>query len=287
MCALCVAVVACGGDDNDSSPTATPGSGASASSVQIAETKFNASDFAYNAPSSINGGLVRLTMTNTGQEPHQANVLKLNDGVTDAQFQTALQNPDPSAVFSVGTFTGGPNTIDPGATSSVTVNMGAGRYALLCFVSGDDGVPHFAKGMVEVVNVSAPAGATAKEPDARETYKLADFSILGADTLSAGKNTVKVENDGPQTHELTVLKLDGISFDQAKALITSDEEPPAGSGPPPVTDMGGLGAITKGISGWADLDLTAGTYAFVCFIPDATTGQPHAALGMLKEVTVK
>jgi uncharacterized cupredoxin-like copper-binding protein len=289
LAALCVTAIACSDDDSSSSsPTpAATASSASGGGASIAEVKFNAKDFAYDAPATINGGLVKLTMTNTGQEPHQANLLKLNDGVTDAQFQAALQNPDPSGIFAIGKFAGGPNTADPGASVSVTADLAAGKYALLCFISGDDGVPHVAKGMVEALTVNAPTGAKAKEPEAKETYKLTDFAIAGADTLPAGKTTVKVQNDGPQTHELSVLKLDGITFDEAKALITSDEPPPGTSGPPPVSDDGGIGALANGSSGWAELDLTPGTYAFLCFIPDAATGQPHAALGMIKQVTVK
>jgi plastocyanin len=36
-----------------------------------------------------------------------------------------------------------------------------------------------------------------------------------------------------------------------------------------------------------DVDLPAGNYAFICFVPDPTSGAPHAALGMIGALTVE
>jgi hypothetical protein len=36
-----------------------------------------------------------------------------------------------------------------------------------------------------------------------------------------------------------------------------------------------------------DLDLQPGNYAFICFVPDAATGKPHAELGMMRALTVQ
>lgn len=35
-----------------------------------------------------------------------------------------------------------------------------------------------------------------------------------------------------------------------------------------------------------DVDLPAGEYAFICFVPDVATGKPHAALGMVGALSV-
>ena len=111
-----------------------------------------------------------------------------------------------------------------------------------------------------------------------------DFNFLGLDNLGTGKTTIQMTNAGPQPHELTILKLEnGYTADQLKADIAS-ETGPAG---PPITDAGGIGALTKGLKGYVTVDLAAGDYALVCFVPDATTGAPHAALGMVKGITVK
>ncbi len=93
--------------------------------------------------------MVKITMANQGAEPHQAQLVKLNPGVTTQQFLAAAAQPDPSAAFALVTFTGGPNTIDKGHEQTVYDNLTAGNYLFLCFVSGDDNIPHFAKGMVK------------------------------------------------------------------------------------------------------------------------------------------
>jgi hypothetical protein len=36
-----------------------------------------------------------------------------------------------------------------------------------------------------------------------------------------------------------------------------------------------------------DVDLPAGNYALICFIPDPATGKAHFELGMLGELTVQ
>lgn len=58
----------------------------------------------------------------------------------------------------------------------------------------------------------------------------------------------------------------------------------AGSPPPGVTAAGGVGPIGPGATGTTTLNMTAGDYLIVCFIPNAE-GVPHMALGMIKPIT--
>lgn len=62
-------------------------------------------------------------------------------------------------------------------------------------------------------------------------------------------------------------------------------QPP--SGQPPWTSARGVAAIAPGTSATMDLDLTAGNYAFVCFVPDSATGKAHVELGMNAGLTVQ
>jgi hypothetical protein len=36
-----------------------------------------------------------------------------------------------------------------------------------------------------------------------------------------------------------------------------------------------------------DVDVEPGNYAWLCFVPDPGSGQPHAALGMIAALTVQ
>jgi len=289
-------VLGCGGDDspstndtkapNANATTATgAGSPVTSGSSGSRDINIEEKDFAFEISDTIRPGLVKITAKNTGKESHQVQIARWNDGVTQAQFDAALKNPDPSAIFKIVTFTGGANAVPPGGSQVAYENLTPGNYSLLCFLEGDDGMPHFTKGMVKSFTVPAgDSGGT--PPKADGTVTLADFNFLGDVTSLPTKKTVlEVKNGGPQPHELTTIKLNnGVTVDQLKALLNSDTPP---SGPPPIDDSGGLGALQANQTGYVEFDLKAGNYAFVCFVPDAATGKPHAALGMIKAITVK
>jgi len=94
-----------------------------------------------------------------------------------------------------------------------------------------------------------------------------------------------VTDTGSQPHEMTVVKLNGITADQLKTAFSTPSGPSAG--PPPFDAVGGVSGITPGASAETTLMLTAGEYALLCFLPDTNTGAPHAALGMVTGLSVK
>jgi hypothetical protein len=50
--------------------------------------------------------------------------------------------------------------------------------------------------------------------------------------------------------------------------------------------MGGVVFLDKGARGSFDVELTAGDYGFICFVPDTKDGKPHLAHGMMKTIEV-
>ena len=59
------------------------------------------------------------------------------------------------------------------------------------------------------------------------------------------------------------------------------------SGPPPFSSAGGFGALAPGGQGWVRLDLSAGDYVAVCFVPDDEPPHlPHVELGMIQQFHV-
>ena len=81
--------------------------------AQIPEITIKAADFSFDAPAQIEAGLVKIKLVNDGQEPHHAQIVRLNDGVTLEQFQAALQEGE-AAAFPLVAFVGGPGLVDPG-----------------------------------------------------------------------------------------------------------------------------------------------------------------------------
>ena len=226
-------------------------------------------------------------------------VVKLNQGVSQQQFQETLQEtlqafPQEGEaalgrIFQVVAFTGGPSGIGPGGQSEAVVDLQAGDYVLLCFIAGADGIPHLAKGMVQPLTVTEPPSDRPAEPEALATVGLDDFAFAGVPTtLPEGRTTLKVTNQGQEPHEMTLLRLEGINAQQALEILTAPPGGEAPAGQPPFKDAGGFQAIMPGQSGWTTLNLQAGEYIAVCFVPSPANGfAPHVALGMITSITVK
>lgn len=256
----------------------------SASAAAVQDLAITGTDFAFQAPATIPAGPTKITLTNSGQEEHQAQMAGIAAGKTFQDLTAALQANDEIAALGMLALSGGPTGVLPGESGSTTGNLAPGQYAFLCFVRSPDGVPHFAKGMIAPIEVTEPASTAALPPGDAE-LTLQDFAFVGLETLSAGQHTVTVTNDGPQPHEATIVKLaDGIAAADLVPMFTSTEPP---TGPPPFTSAGGVAGIGNGMTVAMDVDLEPGNYAFLCFVPDPASGQPHAALGMVGALTVE
>jgi hypothetical protein len=93
---------------------------------------------------------------NAGTEPHEVVVIKLPEGMTVDQLLAD------ESLFSQVEFIG-QTFYEPGEEGDMAlVNLPAGTYTLVCFVTAPDGQPHAAKGMVTTFDVTpaTPAEAT-------------------------------------------------------------------------------------------------------------------------------
>ncbi len=266
--------------------------------TEVPVVAVEAADFSFTLPESIEGGLVRLNLTNTGQDPHHMQLLKLNDGVSQEQMGQVFQSIAEATptegdaamfrIFEVSTLAGGPAGVAAGGKSDVTLNIAPGEYTLICLLSGADRIPHVAKGMIRSLTVTALEGGGPTDIDADVTVTLNDFAFTGAPaSLSAGETTIKVVNAGQEPHEMNLLKLKGVTAGELReAMLNASPEQPLPS-PRPFDFAGGYQAIMPGEDGWVNLDLEAGEYALICFVPSpARDFAPHFALGMFTSITV-
>jgi hypothetical protein len=258
-----------------------------AAAPPIPDVQIQAADYSFAAPDSIPGGLTRLRLSNTGNEIHHAQLLRLNDGVTPAQFQAALQKGMDQA-FPLVTFQGGPSVAAPGQTSSAIVDLPPGQYLILDVIPGPDGAPHVTKGMARPLAVTAKPAPQPAPPEAL-AVQLLDFAFGGnKGSYTRGAVTFEATNLGKQYHELVVIKVqNGATTDQARDALVALASGAAPAGPPPAAFLGGLQGIMPGLKGYAEFDLQPGSYAFICLLPDPASGKPHAALGMFAPFTVQ
>jgi hypothetical protein len=248
----------------------------------------HAKDFAFEAPDSITAGWTSFHLVNDGPNLHHLQIVRLDSGKTAADFGAAMEasakNHAPPPHWIV--FAGGPNAPSPKAESEATVNMEPGNYVLICLVDIPDHVPHFTKGMIHPLTVTAASGTPAAEPTADVTVTLSDYSFTTQGALTAGKHTFKVVNKGPQLHEIEVVRLaPGKTMKDLNEFI---EKGYAGKmdGPPPMDAIGGIAGELPGMTEYFTADLTPGNYVILCFVPDAKDGKPHLEHGMVKEFKV-
>lgn len=246
------------------------------------EIKIDAADFSYAAPETISEGWVRVTLTNSGKEPHHVQFLRLNDGVTLEQFESTLKQGEGPAL-AMTKQQGGVGAVAPGMSVEAIINLPAGQYVILCFIpSPTDHVPHHAKGMIKGLTVSESSN-TASEPTADLTVTMKDFNYDLPESLSAGPMTIKVVNNGPESHEFNLLKLpEGKTLNDVTQFLKTPD------GPPPFIPVGGMNGLDVGMTGYLQLDLEPGNYVAICNIPSPKAeGHPHFTLGMIKVFTVK
>lgn len=246
----------------------------------------HAKDFSFDAPESVPAGWTTFNLVNDGPNFHHVQLVRLDSGKTVQDLDAVLKNPNaPPPHWAV--FVGGPNAPSPGASSNATINLQPGNYVLICGVDIPGHVPHFAKGMLRPLTVTAASGTPAAEPSADATISESDYKFDIPATISAGKHTFKVVNSGPQPHEVEIIRLAPGKTIKDFGVFMEKAYADKVDGPPPGDGVGGIAAIVPGGTQYFTADMTPGNYVMICFIPDAKDEKPHRDHGMVKEFTVK
>jgi hypothetical protein len=233
----------------------------------------------------VSSGLVKTTLWNRGDQPHQAQIAKFKPGVGVADFRAILQGGNPEAVIGLfAGFYGGPNVVAPGHSQTTWENLPPGRYLLLCFVpDAATGMPHFAMGMYAPFEVAGPPGSGGVDADQTVTAVDPFQFVIPAEMHT--DSVVRFQNQSAMdVHELSLGRLHP---GKTVADVVAWADPRTGGGPPPFDVMGGAGALNPGGGQeWFSLHLPPGSYIAFCLVPDDETGLPHAAMGMVQAFTV-
>jgi len=126
--------------------------------------------------------------------------------------------------------------------------------------------------------------STAPAPAVDATIGATEFSFQMPDIVPAGEVTLRYENIGGQPHFFEALQVDHIPTEaEIQAALEAEDEPEWILGP---VSGASFGLLSPGEGSTATATLEAGTYMFLCFMPDAE-GTPHAMLGMAQPFTVE
>lgn len=275
--------------------------------VDVVSTGMN-----FQAPHEIPSGWTTFRYHNATGMTHfaQLELLPAGIGVADQQLEVApvfQQGMDllnaglfNEALAAFGTlpawffqvvFTGGPGLTAPGHTSETTVYLEPGTYLLECYMKMD-GVFHSfdsdgdGEVMVREIVVTAERSPT-REPV--PTLELAISSAHGIEVdtdIRPGRHTVAVHFRDQTVHEhflghdVHLVRLRDDTDMAALATWMNWTGPTGLEAPAPAEFLGGIGDMPAGSTGYINVLLTPGRYAWIAEVPDP------AGKNMLKTFTV-
>lgn len=247
---------------------------------------------ALSVPATVRAGWQRMLVEEDGAG-HIVVAYRLPAGATDDDVPAFLAALDTSRGTPSGAVAlGGPEIGDTGV---VIIPVTEGRYVVACLRRGEDGHRHGTTGematFVAVASDAADSAAGMAErsaadrlaldapPVATQQVGLVDFAFTGDEQWAAGPQLIRIENIGPQDHQVRIDRLrDGATL---RDLMTADED--EGISTPVV----GMARMSAGTTAYLPVDLAAGTYAIYCLVPEAVSGTPHVDMGMMRQIIVR
>jgi hypothetical protein len=263
--ALALAGAGCGSDDDEESADQP---------AQPSRLAIELSGSSFDIPKSVPGGVTRIEFTNSTKRPASAQLGYVDAGHTaqeglEAAGAWAEQGkPLPGWAHTAG----GTGRTEPGATATVTQDLPTGEYFVLNVEAEEE--------VAEFFTVQGAGEAKLPEPASRVDAFEYRFEASG---LQAGANPVLVDNKGKEPHFLEAAPmLPGKTIADVKRFVMTEK------GAPPIDFEKSVSTpvIDGGLSQVVELDLDAGKYALLCFVPDRKGGPPHAVKGMISEATV-
>lgn len=297
---------ACGDDDGDDGGAAATTPAAKPTPFVIEAGAAGKRKLTLDFPATVKAGLVEITLRNVDSRPRSAQILRLGgDHTVDDALEVVNAEEDGGKIPDWMQVGGGVSTVAPGKSATALQVLPPGRYAIWDDEGGEDGPGNDELGAKGEFTVTGPAadatlppvparitavddgehdaggGAAADEHDDEDKH---GFEFAG---LKAGRNEVRWENESEELHHALMLPMrEGVTIEQVLEALKSEEEP---KGPPPVDFSKAVGTVVidEGVAQNITLDLEPGRYAVVCFISDRDGGKPHAAEGMIEELTIE
>lgn len=238
-----------------------------------------AHDFAFDSAHSVPAGLVAIRLVNEGKAIHMLGIARLDSGKTMADTYKALAGTKPTAWFSE---LGGPGAVSPGDSVTQYAVLEPGTYSMICWWPDSTGKAHIMSGMMSTLTVTGQSAGAPVEPVPDIYIRERDYAIATTGAFTAGHHVIRMDNDGPQDHDVAILRvLPGKTDAEVDKWLLKPDMRDA-----PVEAVSG----TVGIARWAHTEFTAdlkpGNYLILCMMPDSKDGKPHFMHGMSTRVTV-
>lgn len=237
---------------------------------------FIATEYAWQGPAVVPPGPVTLRMVNRGRETHQGQLARIVGRHTSQEALTALRagrRVDWLLAW------GGFGAVAPGETARLAVELPPGPYLIYCAHPDADGRIHGDRGMVTGFTVGGPAVSAGHAGSIAAVLAIADLTgfrfqrtlrVRGEELpiearhlgypLAAGDRAIEIENLGPSTHQVQLLRSDSMpSLRGFTDWLEGGQR-----GPAPARALGGVGAMPPGMKLRMPVTLTPGIYWLYC-----------------------
>ena len=244
-----------------------------------------ATDFEFDAPDTLPEGWTTFHLVNNGSAIHAALLVKLEEGRTlDGFLEGYSQAQEAGGPWDALGLLGGIVAPPPQGSTNATMYLGAGHYAWYCPLRSADGVSYVTGHRMARPFVVTQRGASAPQsvaPKSSVTITMIDYAFLLNAPLTAGQHMIRVENQGPEPHEVILMKLaPGKSVGDVQTWLEDFWSPHPFS-----SASGGVVIENAGAESFFEVDLTPGNYVLFCDI-SAPDGRPHWQHGMIMPVQV-
>ena len=253
----------------------------------IPELTIEVSESGFDVPDEVPGGIVSISVHNTGEQPHTASLWRIREGHTQdeivAMNEYLKENPDDFfGVFELGSWIHYSENIEPGATYQYYADLGTGDFFLT-----DDSNPD-----LDLAFFTAPEIVGTVEPAAEVQVDMADFSYAMPATIPGGERLWEITNSGEQWHLAAIITANpDASPEEILASFGGENTPPPADAA--VQVVGGMPPMSPGERVWLAIDLAPGEYEVVCPLPDVTAfasgtaPATHLDHGMRRAFTVE
>jgi hypothetical protein len=132
--------------------TVVGGGTAAQSAAPTADVDLSLVEYGFKFSTPLTAGHHVISVTNSGAQPHEVELLKLAPGKTPDDVIAWMQKPNgPPPAAGIG----GVSFEAPGRTSYFSADLTPGNYLAVCFIpDAKDGKPHFAHGMMQTITIT-------------------------------------------------------------------------------------------------------------------------------------
>ena len=252
-------------------------------SIPVSETEYEVvgTDYAFQAPKSVQAGRVAFRFVNKGTKRHEMSVVELKEGVTLDQLVKTVRADQTVRPLIEGPV--GVTFAEPGKSSPsllvVQAKPGA-RLAVICVFRDSAKAPsHIDMGMYAIITVGNTVGTARLPQTATDTIIGTEYALQYPRELAAGKHTIAFRNDGKMRHEVNIdLLAPGVTLERLLAAEKAGENVDS-----LFADGIGVLHVYGGESPRGELtfDVLPGReYLVACYFKDDDKAPEHYRLGM-------